>query len=44
MQGRYITVLRHKDKWYAIDSLCYHAGGPLVRIYCLIVELAKVLQ
>jgi nitrite reductase/ring-hydroxylating ferredoxin subunit len=32
MQGRYITVLRHKDQWYAIDSLCYHAGGPLVRL------------
>jgi hypothetical protein len=30
-QGRYVTVLRHKGELHAIDSICYHAGGPLVR-------------
>lgn len=30
VQGRYITVLRVKGQLYAIDSVCFHAGGPLV--------------
>ena len=31
MQGRYVSVLRHRGKLFAIDSICYHAGGPVVR-------------
>jgi nitrite reductase/ring-hydroxylating ferredoxin subunit len=29
IQGRPITVLRHKGKLFCIDSMCYHGGGPL---------------
>ncbi|KAG1666444.1 hypothetical protein FOA52_015114 [Chlamydomonas sp. UWO 241] len=29
IEGRYVTVLRHKGVLHAIDSICYHAGGPL---------------
>uniref|UniRef100_A0A7S3DF21 Rieske domain-containing protein n=1 Tax=Palpitomonas bilix TaxID=652834 RepID=A0A7S3DF21_9EUKA len=27
--GRNIAVVKHRGKYYAIDSICYHAGGPL---------------
>ena len=27
--GRYITVFRHAGALFCIDSICYHAGGPL---------------
>lgn len=30
VHGRRVTVIRLKgDKWSCIDSICYHAGGPL---------------
>ena len=29
IEGRYITVFRQKGILSAIDSICYHAGGPL---------------
>lgn len=29
IDGRYITVFRHKGVLSAIDSICHHAGGPL---------------
>lgn len=29
-QGRYVTLLRLEGKVYCIDSVCFHAGGPLV--------------
>ncbi|GIM12859.1 hypothetical protein Vretimale_16093 [Volvox reticuliferus] len=29
VQGRYVTVLRIDGKLYCIDSICFHAGGPL---------------
>ena len=29
IEGRYITVFRQKGNLSAIDSVCYHAGGPL---------------
>ena len=29
LMGRYITVLLHKEKLYALDSPCFHASGPL---------------
>lgn len=29
IEGRYITVFRQKGQLSAIDSVCYHAGGPL---------------
>ncbi len=32
MQGRYITVLRLDGVLRCIDSICFHAGGPLVRM------------
>jgi nitrite reductase/ring-hydroxylating ferredoxin subunit len=31
MQGRFLTLLRLEGKVSAIDSICFHAGGPLVR-------------
>ena len=31
LQGRFVTVFRLEGKFYCIDSVCYHAGGPLVR-------------
>ena len=27
IQGRFITIFRHKGKLSAIDSICHHAGG-----------------
>ena len=27
--GRHISLLNHRGTVYCIDSLCYHAGGPL---------------
>ena len=35
VDGRYITVFRHKNKLAALDSICYHASGPLTqgRVY-----------
>lgn len=24
-----MTVLRHESKYYAVDSACFHMGGPL---------------
>lgn len=30
VQGRHITVLRLQGQLHAIDSTCFHAGGPLV--------------
>lgn len=29
LYGRSITILKHKGKVYAVDSKCYHMGGPL---------------
>lgn len=29
-QGRYVSVLRIKGRLTCIDSICFHAGGPLV--------------
>ena len=29
IQGRYVSVLRLKGAIHAIDSVCFHAGGPL---------------
>lgn len=29
VQGRYISVLRIKGRLTCIDSICFHAGGPL---------------
>jgi nitrite reductase/ring-hydroxylating ferredoxin subunit len=29
-QGRYVTVLRLDGQLSCIDSVCFHAGGPLV--------------
>jgi nitrite reductase/ring-hydroxylating ferredoxin subunit len=29
VDGRYITVFRFRNRLSAIDSICYHAGGPL---------------
>ena len=26
---RYVSVLRFRGSLYALDSVCYHAGGPL---------------
>jgi hypothetical protein len=31
LQGRYLTLLRLQGKVTCIDSICFHAGGPLVR-------------
>ncbi len=31
VQGRFISVIREKGVLHAIDSICYHAGGALVR-------------
>lgn len=27
--GRAISLVRHRDTLYAIDAVCFHAGGPL---------------
>ena len=29
VEGRYITIYRYKSRLYAMDSTCYHAGGPI---------------
>lgn len=29
MHGRTVTVLKHNGKVYAIDTACFHQGGPL---------------
>jgi hypothetical protein len=29
-QGRYVSILKVKGKLTCIDSICFHAGGPLV--------------
>ena len=29
VDGRFVTVFRHKGKLSCIDSICHHAGGPL---------------
>ena len=29
VEGRYVTVFRHRGSLSAIDSICHHAGGPL---------------
>eukprot|EP00955_Chlamydomonas_euryale_P112476 366131-Chlamydomonas_euryale.AAC.27 len=29
-QGRFVTLVRWKGELHAIDSICFHAGGPLV--------------
>mmetsp|Transcript_26504 Transcript_26504/g.36603 ORF Transcript_26504/g.36603 Transcript_26504/m.36603 type:complete len:171 (-) Transcript_26504:206-718(-) len=29
IQGRYISILRVRSQLFCIDSICYHAGGPL---------------
>jgi nitrite reductase/ring-hydroxylating ferredoxin subunit len=29
VEGRYITIFRQNQKLSAIDSVCYHASGPL---------------
>jgi nitrite reductase/ring-hydroxylating ferredoxin subunit len=29
IEGRYITIFRENGKLSVIDSVCYHAGGPL---------------
>lgn len=29
IEGRYITIFRHRGTLSAIDSICHHAGGPL---------------
>lgn len=32
MGGRYISIIQHEGQLYCIDSICFHAGGPLVRV------------
>ncbi|PSC75330.1 Rieske domain-containing -like [Micractinium conductrix] len=29
VEGRYVTVLQHEEQLYCLDSVCFHAGGPL---------------
>lgn len=29
IEGRYVTVLQHEGKLHCLDSVCFHAGGPL---------------
>jgi nitrite reductase/ring-hydroxylating ferredoxin subunit len=29
VDGRYVTVFKHKNQLSAIDAICHHAGGPL---------------
>ena len=28
-QGRFVSVIQHAGRLYCIDSVCFHAGGPL---------------
>ena len=41
---RYVTLFRHHNKLYCIDSICHHAGGPLtlgkIMIYMCIVMIS----
>lgn len=30
VDGRYLAIIAHEDEVYAIDSTCYHMGGPLL--------------
>ena len=29
VQGRYVSVIRHQGQLHCLDSVCFHAGGPL---------------
>ena len=29
VDGRYVSVVRHRGKLFCMDSTCYHTGGPL---------------
>ena len=29
LQGRYVTVVQHGGQLFCLDSICFHAGGPL---------------
>lgn len=29
IESRYITIFRYRGQLFAMDSICYHAGGPL---------------
>mmetsp|Transcript_11681 Transcript_11681/g.19555 ORF Transcript_11681/g.19555 Transcript_11681/m.19555 type:complete len:174 (-) Transcript_11681:1322-1843(-) len=29
VDGRFVSIFRHKGKLHCIDSICHHAGGPL---------------
>ena len=29
LEGRYISILQHQGQLYCLDSVCFHAGGPL---------------
>lgn len=29
VDGRFISIIRHEEKLYCLDSTCFHAGGPL---------------
>lgn len=29
LHGRTVTLLRHRGTVHAVDSLCWHMGGPL---------------
>eukprot|EP00940_MAST-03C_sp_MAST-3C-sp2_P000704 g704.t1 len=29
VRGRFLTIIRGEGRLYCIDSICYHAGGPL---------------
>lgn len=31
VRGRYVTIFRQRGVLSAIDSICYHAGGPLTK-------------
>eukprot|EP00760_Papus_ankaliazontas_P005151 PhM_4_TR12422/c0_g1_i1/m.86821 len=31
IEGRIVTILAHKGKVHCLDTVCYHAGGPLGR-------------
>jgi nitrite reductase/ring-hydroxylating ferredoxin subunit len=43
-QGRYVTLLRLEGKVYCIDSVCFHAGGPLVGSHIPYLGSCSVLQ
>lgn len=29
VDGRFVSIIRHQDQLYCLDSTCFHAGGPL---------------